>query len=399
MKEFILHIRKFGLLNFLFVALSLMNLIGMGHLFGYVAIALIFLNKGVFKNNLDAFFFTILLFSASYSLFYFLNPWKGIQYVVIYGVSPPFFYLWGKQLVNSASSSSKAVLMMLIFLGLLYSLPSLITVVQNISEGGFAQPDRNMPMFWGGPKVNATGMAGFLMFNMCIPALLIAGYKKLPKLFTLLLLIVFVFSFASVLRLGSRTQIGIVFLSLIISLIFVGPKLSFKQNFIIYSILFGIVALIMNSVSFTFDAEIFTSFEGRMKDSGAEDLAGGGGRVDLWAKSVEYMVKYPFGWDLEEFGYSHNLWLDALRVGGILSFVLLIILFIKVGFLLSQSIRKSRLEISLKLIFILYSVAFISVFMVEPGIDGEFSMFLFFCLFVGVIFGTSRSSAMNPDRR
>ena len=374
-----------------------MNLMGLGFLFGYVAIALIFFKRGILKNNLDSFFLIIILFSISYSMFYLLNPWKGMQYVVIYAMSPPFFYLWGRQLVKSANST-KSVLVMMLFLGILYSLPSLVSVILNILEGGFAQPDRNMPMFWGGPVVNATGMASFLMFNMCIPGLLIGSYKDLPKGFAIILLIIFGLSLASVLRLGSRTQIGIMVLSIVISLIFVGPKLTFKQNVVIYSILTAIVVFIFTNISFSFDSEIFTSFAGRMEDNGVEDLAGGGGRVDLWEKSIEYMFRYPFGWNLEEFGYSHNLLFDTLRVGGILSLLLLVLMFVKFITLLNRTIRQSRINLSLKLIFLLYSISFFSVFMVEPGIDGEFSMFLFFCLFMGVIVSSYYKHNLNRSK-
>lgn len=379
MRDIISYIRSFGVFNFFFVTLTLMNIMGYGYLFGYVAIGLIFTKRDLLKTGLDSYFLMIFLFSLIYSLYYLINPWKGLQFFLIYLLSPASFYLWGKLLVMKGEDYKQIFLILVIF-GILYSLPSLISVLLNIKEGGFAQPERNIPMFWGGSPVNATGMASFLMFNMCIPALLISAYRILPKKFIFLFIAIFILSFAAVLRLGSRTQIGIFALSFIFALIYLGPKLSLKQNLIIFSVLAGITMFIVTNVSFNFDSDIFTSFAGRMKENGAEDLAGGGGRVDLWKKSIEFMYEYPFGWDLDAIGYSHNLWLDTFRTAGVISFIILILLFFKIFYLLLKIILSKKIDISIRLIFMLYIVAFLSIFMVEPGIDGSLSLFLFFVL-------------------
>ncbi|MEM9866730.1 MAG: hypothetical protein AAF765_03500, partial [Bacteroidota bacterium] len=180
-----------------------------------------------------------------------------------------------------------------------------------------------------------------------------------------------------------------------IAVVFVSPKLSLKQNVVRYGILAIIIVLIVQNISFDFDSEIFTTFASRMQEGGVEDLAGGGGRVDLWSKSIDYMEIYPFGWDLERFGYSHNLWLDTFRVGGFPSFTLLIIFSLMVLFILKKLVFSKKIGLTLKLIFILYNIAFISIFMVEPGIDGNYSLFIFFCLFSGIM----KSSLSSSEKR
>ena len=200
-----------------------------------------------------------------------------------------------------------------------------------------------------------------------------------------ILLVFFVLSLACVLRLGSRTLLAIMFLSLVIAVIFASPKLSFKQNALRYGIMAVVLVIILQNVSFDFDSEIFTTFASRMEDGGADDLAGGGGRVDLWSKSIDYMKSYPFGWPLNRFGYSHNLWLDTFRVGGFVSFILLLIFTVKILMLLIKTFFLKQMSLSLRLLFVLYSIAFISIFMVEPGIDGNYSLFIFFCLFCGIL--------------
>lgn len=384
MGDIISYIKSFGAINLFFVVLTLMNIMGLGHWFGYMALGLIILKRDLIKTGLDSFFLILMLFTTTYSLFYMLNPWKGFQYFLIYLLSPPSFYLWGKLIVQKAKDEKQFFFILIVF-AILYSLPSLISVVLNIREGGFAQPERNIPMFWGGSPVNATGMAGFLMFNMCIPALLISGHRLLSRQAFIILIVVFVLSLASVLRLGSRTQLGIFILSLIFALIYVGPKLSFKQNITVYGIITIVILLILRNVSFNLDSDLFTSFAGRMKDNGAEDLAGGGGRVELWEKSIDFMQRYPFGWDLDAFGYSHNLWFDTYRTAGFIAFFLLIFLFLKVIYLLLKILKTKTITISNRVAFLLFFIAFLSIFMVEPGIDGSLSLFLFFSLFIGMM--------------
>ncbi|MAU25992.1 MAG: hypothetical protein CMH48_08250 [Muricauda sp.] len=384
MGDFYLFIKKFGFVNFLFVILTFTNLYEFGYLFGYLAVALIFFKTDVLKKDLDAIFLMLFLFSVVYAIFYFFDPWKGLQFFLIYMLSPAAFYLWGKQVPKSLKKNDQIIIVMML-LGTIYSLPAMASVLLNIMEGGFAQHERSIPMFWGGPKIGATGMAQFFMFNICIPAILFSMTKKINKVLIITLIVFFVLSLACVLRLGSRTLLGIMFMSLIVAILFASPKLSLKQNVVRYGILAVVVFLIMQNVSFDFDSEIFTTFASRMEDGGTEDLAGGGGRVGLWEESLDYMKAYPFGWSLERFGYSHNLWLDSFRVGGFVSFLLLLIFTVQILLLLVKTFFLKQMSLSLRLLFILYSIAFLSIFMVEPGIDGNYSLFIFFCLFCGIL--------------
>lgn len=384
MRDFFSFIKNFGYINFLFVVLTFTNLFGFGYLFGYMTIVLIFFKQGIIKNGMDSFFLSLLVFAVVYAFFYYLEPWKGLQYFLIYMLSPPAFYLWGKQVFKSLTHSDKIIPVMML-LGVIYSLPALVSVLLNIMEGGFAQHERSIPMFWGGEPVGATGMAQAFMFNICVPAIFFSMVKKMDKLLVIILTIFFVLSLACVLRVGSRTLLAIMLISLLIALLLVSPKLSLKQNMIRYGLLsFGVLMIIQN-VSFDLDSDIFSTFASRMEDNAADDIASGGGRSDLWGNSFKYMQSNPYGWGLERFGYSHNLWLDTFRVGGFPSFVLLLLFTIKIIWLLITIFFTKTMSLSLRLLFVLYSIAFVSIFMVEPGIDGNYSLFIFFCLFAGIL--------------
>ncbi|NER11525.1 O-Antigen ligase [Muriicola jejuensis] len=395
MRDFYLFVKNFGFVNFLFVALTFTNFLGYGYLYGYLAVALILFKKNALQRDLDVLFLVLFIFSIVYSLFYFMDPWKGLQFFLIYMLSPAAFYLWGKQ-VPIALNRNEKILPVLMLLGVIYSLPAMISVLQNIAVGGFAQHERSIAMFWGGQKIGATGMAQFFMFNMCIPAIFLSLRKKFNLLLTILFLVSFVLSLACVLRLGSRTLLGIMLMSVVFALLLLIPKLTFKQTLVRFGILAVFIIAIIQNVSFDFDSEIFTTFASRMEDGGVEDLASGGGRVDLWDKSITYMKSHPFGWPLDRFGYSHNLWLDTFRVGGFISFFILLIFTFQILYLLRKMYLLKKVSLSLRLLFALYSLSFLSIFMVEPGIDGNFSLFIFFCLFCGTMQSIYMSDFSNP---
>jgi len=384
MAQLFLFLRKVGLINAFFILATISNIYGFGYLFGYVAIVLIFFKKNFLIKAMERNFFLLFLFSITYSLFYALNPWKGLQYVLLYMLTPPAFYLWGKYLAQ-INVRTKVVFYVLIAITILYSLPAMVSVLLDIKNGGFVQIERNIPMFWTSVKTPATQMASFFVFNMCTVPLLLISYKTTPKSLNIFLLIVFLLSTLCVLRLGSRTLLGIMFLSIVIGLFFATPKMSLKENLTVYGLLFVIIFGVASQISLDIDSDLFTSFAGRMKDNGTEDLASGGGRTSLWSKSWDNLFEKPLGWDLEEFGYSHNLWFDALRVGGIIPFVILILYSIRALNLIRKIITSKLIPLEFQNICLLYAIAFFSQFMVEPGIDGTFSLFILFCLFVGLI--------------
>ena len=144
-------------------------------------------------------------------------------------------------------------------------------------------------------------------------------------------------------------------------------------------------SIIISNVSFDLDQDWLSTFAGRMEKGGSDDIASGGGRSDRWIKSLENIFKKPLGWPAEEFGHSHNLWLDVLRVAGVIPFFLLLLFSAKSFKEIKHAVKNNLKNHSLNVLIIVYYVAFSLVFMVEPIFEGMFEMFVIFCLFVGVI--------------
>lgn len=382
LKKGFTYINQVGFILVFCFVLYLINPLNMGYLFGYLVVPFIYIKKDLLKENLDNDFLLLLLLAIVYGLFYALNPIDGIQFILIYALFPPAFYLLGKFMMTPIKED-KHIFYLLTLVTIIYSLPVVISVYLNFIEGGFVQIERSISYIWTGKPLSATVMGAYLTLNMCIPALLIVSRKSLPFIFKLVLAVLFVLSLICTIRLGSRTQLGVFLITTLAALIYSLRKQSLKENIILLFFLTGIVIYILNTISFDLNADWLTSFAGRMEGKG-DNAASAGGRTEVWAKSFEYLFKKPLGWDLKEFGYSHNMWLDVLRAAGIIPFVILVIYSIR-SFFQIRKILKSSKNVFINGLFLIYAFGFLLIFMVEPIFDAVFSLFVLFCFYKGVI--------------
>ncbi|MBD1262680.1 hypothetical protein HZY62_18940 [Maribacter polysiphoniae] len=386
MKALLTHINSIGFLVLGLLILYLLNPFNYGYAIGFILVAFVVVQGQFLSQNMDMDFFLLSLFSIIYALFYSFvaeSSGQGKQFIVIYAATPPFFYLLGKFLLRNRLKP-KIIFLLLFSVSFIFSLSALISVLLNFSEGGFTQLERNIPMFWNDMPVSATAMGAFLTFNMCIPALLISSQAKKGVLFNLIAVIIFILSLICAIRLGSRTQLGVFLITTLLSLFYIFPKQSIKKNMILIGVLGIVIFYVLSRVSFDVEADWLTSFSNRI-GKGSSDIASGGGRTERWSKSIQYLFKKPLGWDVNEFGYSHNLWLDVLRVSGFIPFFLLIIYSIRSFNQIKKTITLKPKFIALNAQILIYSIAFFLLFMVEPIMEGIFSSFVLFCLFKGVI--------------
>ncbi len=343
------------------------------------------ITKGRFlKKNLDFNLFLIITFSIIYGLFYALNPEFGLQFILIYAVFPPTFYVLGKYLCDKVTND-RVLFKSLFFLGFLLSFSALVSVLLNIMEGGFGQIGRSVPLLWGEGLISATIMGSFFTLNMCIPALLVVRQVKISLALRIFMWLVFVLSLMCILRIGTRTQIVICLFALLSSLIFIVPRQSLKKNIVIFSVFIGGIFLIIQNVQFDLGSDWLSAFADRMENNNGADIASGGGRTSRWAKSFENLFKKPLGWDVEEFGHSHNMWLDVLRASGVIPFILLLIFTIRSVFQIKRITKVNNEMLSFFNQIRVYTLALFLLFMVEPIFEGMFATFLIFCLLMGIV--------------
>lgn len=381
-RNLVIYFKLVGVLLVGLFALYLINPLDKGFLVGYLLIVPIYINKKLLKQNLDKDFVLLLLLAVIYGLFYALDPVDGIQLIFIYSLFPPTFYLLGKLMVKPNNPDN--YIFYLLFLSFaLYSMPAVISVYLNFAEGGFAQVQRSIPYIWTGEPLSATGMGAFLTLNMCIPAILIAGRKSVRLWLGLFMIVLFILSLICAIRLGSRTQLSVFLITSIVATIYVLRRQTTKENVVLLFFLAVIVVFVLNKVSFDLSADWLSAFADRM-DSRGSDVASGGGRVERWEKSLRNLFTKPLGWDLREFGYAHNLWLDVLRAAGIIPFTILLIYTVR-SFIQIRKISRNTNNLFIKSLIFIYGLAFLLIFMVEPIFEGIFSLFVLFCFYKGVI--------------
>ncbi|MEL6305851.1 MAG: hypothetical protein AAFQ20_13830, partial [Bacteroidota bacterium] len=226
--------------------------------------------------------------------------------------------------------------------------------------------------------------AGFAL-NMCIPGFFIINRKILHKRGGLLILGgIYLISLLCVLRLGSRTQVALSLFTVVVAIFYKMGKQNIKKNIGLFALIFIGVNIAISYITLDTSSELLSAYADRA-DSKTNGAASAGGRTARWEKSFEQMFKDPLGWNVEEFGFSHNLWLDATRVGGLLSLFLLMLFTISS---IKKVLQLYRLYPKPRLLdgqLILYCTSFMLSFFVEPILEGYFILFSLFCLILGML--------------
>ncbi|MEL6919308.1 MAG: hypothetical protein AAFO99_16470, partial [Bacteroidota bacterium] len=317
------YINEVGVLIILLLVLHLFRAFLMAHIFAYLLfVVCVVLKKQNLYNGLDRDFLFLLLFSVTYTAFNALGDHKGFQFLVMQIIFPCFFYLLGKVLVVKGMTK-KQIVTLLLAIGITYSLTSLISVWLNIIKGGFGQTSRNIAVFWSGESVLATGMAGSLRYNMLIPGVIVSFRNQLSKTFIVCLSLIYVLSLLGAFRLGSRTAIAITALTFVFALVSIFIQQSILKNLKIVFWLTAITVVIIKFFPLNLDLEFFSVLGQRLQDPYASSSTSAGGRTELWEDAVSKLFTHPFGWTSKH--YSHNLWLDAAKVSGLIPLVFLLI--------------------------------------------------------------------------
>ncbi len=386
------EIKKIGIPFVALLFIYLLNPYGLNIYVGYLMVALMFLQKDFLAKNVDMGFLLLLIFSLTYAAFFSFDPKAGKQYILIYALVPPTFYLLGKFFAGKLEANKNHLILLLLLAGVVFSISAVLSVFTDILQNGYNIVERNLPNYWTGNIVPATIMGSYFTILMTMPAILIPRINKLSLVLRILLLVLYAVAMACILRIGSRTQISISLITLFFSLVYVMPRQSFRRNLFMFLLFFLGAFYVMNTVSFDLDQDWLSAFANRMENT--EDVASGGGRTDRWVKSMENLFEKPMGWSEHEFGHAHNLWFDVLRIGGVLSFFFLIFFTTNAYRTVIRAIRKDRGAYALNNQIMVYTLAFSLVFMVEPILEGMFDFFAFFCFFIGVV--KKYSTADNP---
>ena len=375
--------KKIGLVPILLLIFYLIDPFNYGFAFGYLIFIYFFLSGKSLKPLLDKDIIFLTLFTIVYAIYYSFDPIRGAQFIFIYLLFPPTFYILGK-LIAKKLSDYKDIYNALLIIASIYSSIALISVLVNIYKVGFVQVNRDVSMIWNSDPINATGMAAYLFANMCLPGIILFSFAKNKLKNNIILIVLYGLSLTAVLRLGSRTQLGITLITLFVSLIYFMAKQSIVKRSVSLLIITAFTIFSISYISVNAKSDAFSAYADRM-DSKKYGAGTAGGRTERWTKSLENLVQEPLGWEVTDFGYSHNLWLDAARVGTVICFILLIVFSLRSFNKIHKFIRNKSISLPLKNLVLIYFIAFYLQFFVEPILDGSSQLFVFYCLFQGVV--------------
>lgn len=278
-----------------------------------------------FKRYIDTISVFLFIFSILYCLFMFFSDsvvsWFNF---ISYLCCPTVFYIYGNWIVDKMRFPKNMILFWYISI-LLFSFVLYVSVVQDIVGNGFINVLRSFPIWrmdiehgslaatlYG--VVASLGLVGLSVFF---------EKSNLSLSMRFLFLLLFVFSFMTIVHLVNRTGIFISCMSFLLVTFYSYRNVLIKWCLVLLGISFIIFLLFEFDV---IDQTILDAYISR--NIGADEkLATGGGRLERWIQAFQNLFLYPFGWNLDalQYGYAHNLWLDIARVSGLLPFIVFII--------------------------------------------------------------------------
>lgn len=348
-------------------------------------------------SSLDKLGIILVLFSFTYSVFYTINTNDSTSMVLVYVIAPITFYGMGKYFSINYGSYN-VYFFIFLFLSLGYSFIPAISILYHIIENGF-NGERNVRLLTRSEVTGATLLGAYFTMNMAaIGTIFVKSVKKIENRIKLISLGAFIISLLCVLRVASRTQIGIALISLLATLSYLMFKQPFRKN--IQLVLTIAIPLIIMFFSISSDSAVLNILEQRSNDE--EQLMGANGRTELWGESLKNLTTKPFGWEMSGYAsyiskYSHNLWLDVDRVAGIIPFILILLFTILCIVLVVKTLKVSPLNFYFNTTVLVWFIGFMAVFFVEPIMVGFYYLFLIFCLFIGILSGYGNADLVHKS--
>lgn len=330
------------------------------------------------RQYFDSMSLKIIVFSSFYALTMFFHKNVDSNFFLLYlAVSPVFFYLFGKVLIDKAEYESDLIFVwwvLALCLGavVFYTIDFTGTIHVGVEESGrvfkFSDNDEQ--------GLSATLIAVFVSLGLTGLGNLIFVVEKMRD--KLLWLLLFILSLSANVFFINRTGLLVSILVLLAMAYYKGKKSFFSVLRIVIPI--SLFSLILYWIGFV-DVNVLDSYSSRSEESStALD------RFNRWGLGIQYMFQYPFGWAhrREVFdGFIHNMWLDSARKGGIICFILLVSL--------TYSSIKTLLHIlhykksALRLFFLGLYVCFFCSCLVEPIIDSLPQYMMLFMLLWGMM--------------
>lgn len=356
------------------------NVLTIGKSFIVLLLIIIF-GRRYYDKLIDINLIAIILFFVSYFAFSFVDSEIKTGAPPALLIMPPVMYICGKWLAFRSRNSSELVTSYL-FIGLALSFITFLAIWSNFIGAGFEQGSRSINISEQGEEISATILGGMLIILVSFGGVVFGKSQDFGLMRRIIVILFFVLSLLAAVRLGSRTLLFVGGLCLFVGFIYSSRTHSVMKSSMVAIFFFAVGYFLLDWLSKTIEVDFY--FRDRM-DSVDYGAITAGGRLDLWLGSIGKILFNPFGWSFNEFGYAHNLWLDAARNGGWVSFLLLIVVTGLFLLSLTNAIIASKGDSLFTTFVLCMSTGFMLLFMVEPILDGYLYVFSAFFVFFGVI--------------
>lgn len=325
------------------------------------------------KCKIDIVIPIYLIFSFFYMIFLTLNS-DGESLRVFSIVYPILCYALGAMLGKEVRDYRELLSVVYLF-SFISASYYIISIAMDIYNNGFLGGGRSIVLLLSNDDYakSATVIGGNFTALIAFLSLVFVSNRKLKYIIT-----AFMIAYFS-LRLGSRTQILLLLVALLVGYILSSKVLSVTKKF--FYMLFSTSILIFLIYYIFEKSEYAFFFEDRM-DSKTHGASSFGGRTDIWSESIGLMWSRPFGWtslDMTTAPFAHNLWLDVYKNGGVVSFFIFLLFTLLICKKIISAYKKIDV-IEIKVFIVTFCLVNFILFSMEPILDGfvfPFSMFLF----------------------
>jgi len=381
--------KKSVIMNVLMLVMILIFITPLGYTH-YTALSLLpfFLAfTGKKRKFFDMEFFLLMSFSLSYTLILIINKdlQLGIGVLLKYFFVPSFCYLAGKVFIEH-SNDDKTLVSNLLILMFFFSLLIFLSIAKDIGKYGYLSTNRNMVIIGGTNEDQAATMINAMLMVWIVMSGFIFYQARdlVDKKWKLFSLFMSFLAISASLRLGSRTGLVLVGASSLSIILY-----NFKRYSSIGKLwlLIMIMVVVVGAGNFIANnEEVFAAFTLR-NESEEFGVSTGGGRTELWKYFGSRILEYPMGnmpTNETESHFAHNYFIDIARLTGVIPLTLILIFTFSAVYNVKKILFKKTISPFVRNLILVLNVGFYLNFMVEPVLEGYFSVFMIYLFICGV---------------
>lgn len=308
--------------------------------------------------------------------------------VLIFCLIFPIISYWSGIYICRNTLNSNTPLVVIVLLTACIAIWSItVNLLDFIQTGNVVNIMRSLESEGSGDAQKAT--IHNMMLSMAIGGIGIIFIKpnnKFDKTIKPIILIISILALFGGIHLLNRTAIVLAACSLFIGLYWAGISIK-RLCYILFLILTVLIIYTTYFDGSTFLEAIEAGFSSREKYSSRTSMVNAGGRTDRWIAGLNQIFIMPFGSEgllyYTDSSFAHNAWVDIGIRGGIISFILIIIMTYIFLSLLRRLLKFYPISKFIKGYLLMIIACMFLQWAVEPVVEGVFPLFLIFFFIYG----------------